>query len=65
MPISGRESELQNCLDLAFQLLRQDPGGCGSSVLFSIDSIGMKGKHIRPVIVAGHIHVELAPRNVV
>lgn len=45
---------------------RQESARCDSvCTFFSSDSIGMKGKHIGPVIVAGHIQVEFTPRDIV
>jgi hypothetical protein len=43
----------------------KDPLGATPCAFFSSNSIGMKGKHIGPVIVAGHIQVEFAPRDIV
>ena len=39
--------------------------GATLCAFFSSDSIGVKGKHIGLVIVAGYIQVELAPRDIV
>jgi len=42
-----------------------DPCSANLCAFFLSDSIGMERKHIGPVIVAGHIQVELAPRDIV
>lgn len=43
----------------------RDPPGATLCAFLLSDSIGMEGKHIGPVIVACHIQVELAPRDIV
>jgi hypothetical protein len=47
----------------ATRLLRKDLSDASLCAFFRSGSIGMKRKHIGPVIVARHIQVELAPLN--